>query len=144
MSTAYKIIELKGNAVHTISPDLTVYDALKEMVKENVGALIVMDGNTFKGIFTERDYARKVMLEGRTSRDTLVKDILDADCAVINLDTPIEECMQLMTSKYVRHLPVFDNGNLAGIISIGDLVKYIMEHQKFIINQLESYIAGSR
>ncbi|MFN0274969.1 MAG: CBS domain-containing protein [Chitinophagales bacterium] len=141
MATVHKILEKKGKTPYTISSKLLVFDALKEMVERNVGALIVMDADTFKGLFSERDYARKVMLKGRTSRDTYVYEILEADCITVTPSTLITDCMNLMTDNSIRYLPVLENGKLAGIISIGDVVKYIIEDQQHTLKQLESYIS---
>lgn len=144
MSAVHKILERKGNSIFSVSPDTTVYEALRQMVERNVGALIVMDGSTFKGIFTERDYARKVMLKGRTSHDTLVRDIVTEITSRVSPNTSIDDCMSLMTDHFQRYLPVFENDTLIGIISIGDVVKQFIEDQTFALQQLESYIADSR
>lgn len=144
MATVNKILEKKGKSPYTIASSITVYDALKEMVERNVGALIVMDGEQFKGLFTERDYARKVMLQGKTSRETIVYEILDTDCITVELTTPIPYCMSLMTENSIRYLPVLDNGLLAGIISIGDVVKFIIDEQQFTLEQMQQYISDSR
>ncbi len=144
MSTVYKILETKGTNVYTINADVFVYDALKVMVEKNVGALVVLENEKFKGVFTERDYARKVIMRGRTSRDTRLSEIIEENWPTVTPDNTVEDCMNMMTKRYIRHLPVFENDKLAGLISIGDLVKYIIDNQKFIIHQMEDYIAGSR
>lgn len=144
MSTIHKILEKKGRNLHSVPSTVTVYEALKTMVEKNVGAIIIMDDTNFKGLFTERDYARKVMLKGRTSRDTQVHEILDKEYFSINLSTPINECMNLMSLHSLRYLPVLDGGLLVGIISVGDVVKYIIEDQQFTLQQMENYIADSR
>ncbi len=144
MSTVYKILETKGTNVYTINADVFVYDALKVMVEKNVGALVVLENEKFKGVFTERDYARKVIMRGRTSRDTRLSEIIEENWPTVTPDNTVEDCMNVMTKRYIRHLPVFENDKLAGLISIGDLVKYIIDNQKFIIHQMEDYIAGSR
>jgi CBS domain-containing protein len=141
MATVHKILEKKGTSAYTISSKTLVFDALKEMVEKNVGALIVMDGEAFKGLFSERDYARKVMLKGRTSRDTHVFEILDEDCITVSPGTAIKDCMNLMTENSIRYLPVLENGKLLGIISIGDVVKYIIDDQQYTLQQLENYIS---
>ncbi|MEZ5013093.1 MAG: CBS domain-containing protein [Chitinophagales bacterium] len=140
MATVHKILEKKGRAPYTIAPQITVFEALREMVEKNVGALIVMDGETFRGLFTERDYARKVMLRDRTSRDTYVHEILDNDYFTVTVSTPISDCMNIMTENSIRYLPVLDNGKLIGVISIGDVVKHIIEEQQFTLDQMQSYI----
>ncbi|MEJ7740547.1 MAG: CBS domain-containing protein [Chitinophagaceae bacterium] len=141
MGTVKHILQNKGNAVYTVSPDTCVYDALETMEDKNLGSMIVVDtdGKLF-GIFTERDYARKVILKGRSSRETNVRDIMTERVVYVNPDTKIEECMQLMTNKNIRHLPVLDKEELVGVISIGDLVKYIINEKDFIIQNLEHYI----
>jgi len=143
MGTVKHILQNKGNAVYTVSPDTSVYDALETMEDKNLGSMIVVDdeGKLF-GIFTERDYARKVILKGRSSRETMVRDIMTERVIYVNPDTKIEECMQLMSNKNIRHLPVVENDKLAGVISIGDLVKYIINEKDFIIENLEHYITS--
>lgn len=134
----------KDKTVYSISPDGTVLDALKVMAEREVGALLVMDGQKIVGIVTERDYARKVVLMGRISRDTPVREIMSAPVMYVRPSQSNEDCMALMTENRLRHLPVMDDGNLVGLISIGDLVKDIISEQKFIIEQLEHYIRGER
>ena len=140
MSIVRNILQKKGNAVHSISPDRSVYDALEELEEKNIGSLVVVDNGKLTGIFTERDYARKVILKGRSSKDTLVRDIMSSPPLFVNPDNTLDECMQLMTDKFIRHLPVLENGALIGIVSIGDLVKYIIYEKDFIIGNLEHYI----
>ncbi|MCU7548089.1 CBS domain-containing protein [Chitinophagaceae bacterium LB-8] len=142
MGTVRNILQAKGNAVHSVSPDTSVYDALESLEEKNVGALIVCDNGKLVGIFTERDYARKVILKGRSSKDTVVGDIMSDHPIYVIPDNTIEECMQVMTNKYIRHLPVLDRGELIGIISIGDVVKYMLKEKDFIIENLEHYITG--
>ncbi|MBX0331913.1 CBS domain-containing protein [Pontibacter sp. HSC-14F20] len=142
MGTVRHILQKKGNRVISISPESTVYSALETMVAQNVGALIVMDQGKFSGIFTERDYARKVILKGKASRDTLVREIMSAHPVVVTPDTTIDQCMALMTEKYIRHLPVMENQQLVGLVSIGDIVKCMIDEQKCIIEDLEHYITG--
>jgi IMP dehydrogenase len=120
----------------------TVFEALGRMAEKEVGALVVMDGARLAGIISERDYARKIILLGRTSPNTLVEEIMTSHVAYTHLEQSIEECMAIMTDKRIRHLPVIDEGKLVGIISIGDLVKSIIADQKFIIEQLERYITS--
>nr|WP_246265234.1 CBS domain-containing protein [Aromatoleum diolicum] len=130
--------------VHGIGPDASVFDAVKLMAECNIGALLVMEGERVVGIITERDYARKVVLMARSSRETPVRMVMSSPVAHVRLDQTDEECMTLMTERHLRHLPVMDRGKLVGLISIGDLVKSIVSEQEFIIEQLEHYIAGDR
>jgi CBS domain-containing protein len=142
MKTVRNILDSKGHDVWCIGLENTVYDALRLMAEKEVGALVVTDDEKIAGIISERDYARKIVLLGRTSPNTLVKEIMTSHVAYTQLEQPIEECMAIMTDKRIRHLPVIDGGKLVGIISIGDLVKSIIADQKFIIEQLERYITG--
>lgn len=143
MGTVKQIIETKGSVTFTITPDTSVYHALELMVEKNVSALLVMENDKLAGIFTERDYARKVVLKGKKSKETQIGDIMTKDLITVSPDTTIDECMELMTGKFIRHLPVVNNDKLAGIISIGDVVRRIIEDQKSIIGHMEQYIAGS-
>jgi len=142
MKTVRNILDTKGHDVWCIGPEDTVFDALRLMAEKEVGALMVMDGARIAGLISERDYARKIVLLGRTSPNTLVKEIMTSHVAYTHLEQPIEECMAVMTDKRIRHLPVMEERKLVGIISIGDLVKAIIADQKFIIEQLERYITG--
>jgi CBS domain-containing protein len=142
MKTVRDILNAKGQDVWCIGLENTVFDALRRMAEKSVGALVVVDGARIAGIISERDYARKVVLLGRTSPNTLVKEIMTSHVAYTHLGQPIEECMAVMTDKRIRHLPVMEEGKLVGIISIGDLVKSIIADQKFIIEQLERYITS--
>jgi len=130
--------------VETIAPATSVFDAVRLMAEKNIGALLVMEGQTIAGMLTERDYARKIILMGRSSKETRVRDVMTSPVMYVRPDQTNEECMALMTDNRVRHLPVVDNGKLVGLISIGDLVKDIISEQKFIIEQLEHYISGER
>lgn len=143
MGQVRNILEKKGNTGIFVSPDVTVFTALELMFEKNIGALLVLEHEKFIGIFTERDYARKVILRGKSSKKVPVREIMTVDPPTVSTDTSIENCMWLMTNRFIRHLPVIDNGELMGIISIGDVVKYIIEEQKFIIKNLECYITGS-
>ena len=140
MKTVRDILEAKGRAVWSIDPASSVFDAMRLMAEKEIGALVVLDENRVAGIISERDYARKVILHGRASPTTLVKEIMTSHVAYTHLDQPIEECMAIITDKRIRHLPVMENEKLIGIISIGDLVKAIIADQKFMIEQLERYI----
>ncbi|MGH7796505.1 MAG: CBS domain-containing protein [Candidatus Binatia bacterium] len=142
MKTVRDILHTKGHDVWCIGLENTVFEALRRMAEKEVGALVVMDGTRLAGIISERDYARKIVLLGRTSPSTLVKEIMTSHVAYTHPEQSIEECMAIMTDKRIRHLPVIEEGKLVGIISIGDLVKSIIADQKFIIEQLERYITS--
>ena len=145
MKSVAQILKTKPEqTVHTISPSTSVFDAVRRMAEKNIGALLVMEDVKIVGIITERDYARKIILMGRSSKETPVRDIMTSPVMYVRPDQTNEECMALMTDNRVRHLPVMDNGKLIGLISIGDLVKDIIAEQKFTIQQLEHYIAGDR
>ena len=130
--------------VETIAPATSVFDAVRLMAEKNIGALLVLEDQKIVGIITERDYARKIVLMGRSSKETPVREIMTFPVMYVRPDQTNEECMALMTDNRVRHLPVVDQGKLIGLISIGDLVKDIISEQKFIIEQLEHYITGGR
>ena len=142
MKTVRDILKVKGGEIWRIKPDASVFEALELMAEKKVGALMVMDGERVAGIISERDYARKIILLGRSSPNTMVKEIMTSAVVYTHLEQPIEECMALMTDKRIRHLPVMEEEKLVGVISIGDLVKSIIEDQKFIIEQLERYITS--
>ncbi|MGZ8479045.1 MAG: CBS domain-containing protein [Candidatus Binatia bacterium] len=142
MQTIRDILRVKGTDVWCIEPDATVFDALQRMAEKEVGALVVTDGAQVVGLISEREYARKVVLEGRTSPTTLVKEIMITPVMYIHLNQAIEECMSLMTEKRTRHLPVIEDGKLVGLISIGDIVKSIIADQRFLIEQLVRYVSG--
>jgi CBS domain-containing protein len=142
MKKIQQLLDEKGNRVWSIGPDATVYEALALMAEKGIGALMVMDGARPIGLFSERDYARNVILKGRASRETPVRDIMSAPVLCVTPDQPLEEAMALMTEHRVRHLPVIREGELMGMVSIGDLIKSIISEQKFIIEQLEHYITS--
>jgi CBS domain-containing protein len=143
MTTAAQILNAKPDpAVYTTTPDASVFEAVREMARRNVGALVVMEGEAVVGIVTERDYARKIVLLARASRDTEVQDIMTAPVMYVQPTQTVDECMALMTDKRLRHLPVMDDEELLGVISIGDLVKQVITDQKHVIEQLEHYIRG--
>lgn len=142
MKTVRDILDVKGHNVWRVPFEATVFDALQLMAEKEVGALVVVDGPKPVGIISERDYARKIILLGRTSPTTLVREIMTSHIVYTHPDQPIEECMAIITDKRIRHLPVMEEGKLIGIISIGDLVKTIIAEQKFTIEQLERYITG--
>jgi|SRR4029077_7309351 len=140
MKTVRDILEIKGREVWSIGPSESVFDALKLMAEKGIGALVVLEAGKVVGIISERDYARKVILQGRSSPTTLVSEIMTARVAYAQLQQNIDECMAIMTERRIRHLPVMEDGLLIGVISIGDLVKSIIAEQRFIIEQLERYI----
>jgi CBS domain-containing protein len=142
MKTVRDILAAKGHKVWCVEPGATVFDALRLMAEKEIGALVVMEGDRVVGVLSERDYARKIVLLGRASPTTAVKEIMTSPVVYTHSDQAIEECMALVTEKRVRHLPVMDKGKLVGLISIGDLVKSIIADQKFIIEQLVRYISG--
>jgi CBS domain-containing protein len=145
MKEVAQILKSKPDqTVHSISPAASVFDAVKLMADKNIGALLVMEDLKIVGIVTERDYARKIVLMGRSSKETPVRDIMTSPVMSVRPDRTNEECMALMTENRVRHLPVIDGGKLIGLVSIGDLVKDIISEQKFTIEQLEHYIMGDR
>ncbi len=136
------LLHHKGSTVWNISPEATVFDAIKLMAEKNIGALPVMSHGRLAGIFTERDYTRKVALAGKTSKQTLVREIISTDLVTVDPQESVEECMRLMTEHRIRHLPVLQNDELVGIISIGDLVNWTISAQDAVIAQMESYIGG--
>jgi len=142
MPTIRDILKVKGTDVWCVEPDATVFDALRRMAEKEVGALVVTEGAQVVGLISEREYARKVVLQGRTSSTTLVKEIMISPVVYIHRDQAIEECMSLMTEKRTRHLPVIEDGKLVGLISIGDIVKSIIADQRFLIEQLVRYVSG--
>ena len=144
MITVSQILREKGASVWSVSPDTKVYEALKLMAEKNIGALLVAEGDRLVGIFSERDYARKVILKGKSSKTIPVKEIMTEEVLYIRPSHSIEECMAVMTSKRIRHLPVLEQNKILGVISIGDVVKAIISEQEFTIKQLENYISGGR
>jgi len=142
MATVAEILKGKGPQVWTIPPQAKVIEALKLMADKGIGALVVVKDDRVVGILSERDYARKVMLMGKSSQDTPVRDIMTASVFVVHPETQAEECMALMTDKHIRHLPVFDKDRMLGVLSIGDIVKSIITEQKITIDHLQNYILG--
>ena len=140
MTTARHLLDRKGRAIFSVGPEDPVLEAIRMMADHHVGALLVMNAKQLVGIVSERDYARKVILKGRSSADTPVSQIMSSPVVTVSLTNSVQECMQLMTSRRLRHLPVVEDGEVVGMISIGDLVKAVMEEQKQTIEQLESYI----
>jgi CBS domain-containing protein len=143
MATVSQLLAIKGQVVHTIDKTATVFDAIGKMVSHNIGGLVVMDGTVPIGMLTERDYLRKIALQGRSSRTTLVKEVMAGPLVSVELDTEVEECMALMTKQRIRHLPVFDGRRMVGVVSIGDIVKHLASDRKVQIEQLTAYIQGA-
>lgn len=143
MSKVSQILASKGGEVWSVAKDTSVFDSLALMAEKNVGALLVLEEGGVLGIFSERDYARKVVLEGRSSKDTLVSEVMTQQVITVEPDENIESCMNKMSEHRIRHLPVIEEGKLRGIISIGDVVNFIIGEQQFKIDQLENYIQGS-
>ncbi len=141
--TIGEILAHKGSHVWSIAPDATVFDAIQMMSDKNIGALLVIDGKQLVGIITERDYTRKVALKGKVSKQTAVREILTGQVVKVSPDNTVEECMRLMTDHRVRHVPVLEGDRIVGIVSIGDLVNWIISAQTSTIHQLQTYIAGS-
>jgi len=140
--TIEAILAQKGSEIYSISPDATVYDAVALMAGKNVGALLVVRDGTLVGLISERDYTRKVMLRGKKSRETFVHEIMSSDLTIISPREPVENCLRMMTDKRIRHLPVVDGDTIRGVISIGDLVKWVIATQSAAIQHLEMYISG--
>jgi CBS domain-containing protein len=140
--TVKHLLTHKGRNVWTIDPNATVFEALAKMAEKDVGSLVVMDGERLVGIITERHYSRNIILKGKTSPGTLVREIMETDVIHVGADQSVELCMALMTEKRVRHLPVMENTKVIGLISIGDLLKFIISKKEFAIDQLEHYIQG--
>ena len=142
MTTVSMILHVKGDEVWRVTPETSVFDALRLMAEKNVGALVVLEEGKLVGIFSERDYARKVILKGKSSKSTPVKEIMTGEVIDVAPDQSIDDCMALMTHKRVRHLPVLDGNQLVGVISIGDVVKTIISEQQTLIEDLSDYITG--
>lgn len=142
MGKVRNILEEKGHNVVSISPEVTVFGALEVMQEKNIGGILVMDGEKLVGIFTERDYSRKGILKGKLSKNSLIKDLMTPHPVTVTPDTTIEDCMHLMTNRYTRHLPVIEDEKVIGVISMGDVVRFIIEEQRYIIEHLEHYITG--
>jgi CBS domain-containing protein len=138
-----QLLDKKGHDVWSVTPSTTVFDALRLMAEKKVGAVLVLEEDRLVGVFSERDYARKVILQGRSSEDTEIKVVMTSKVVCVTLDRSTEECMTLMTEKRVRHLPVMDGDNLVGVISIGDVVKSMISEREQVIEQLEGYISGA-
>lgn len=142
MATVAQLLEGKGSTVYSIAPEATVYSALERMAEHNIGALPVLDGGKLVGLVSERDYARKIILQGHNSRETQVGEIMSREVTCAAPEDEVQGCMAVMTKKHIRHLPVVERGKLVGLVSIGDLVKSIIDEQQFVIDQMTNYIAG--
>ena len=142
MHTVRQLLETKSPDVHSIGPDAPVIDAIRLMAERRIGALLVMDGTNLAGILSERDYARKIVLQGRSSKDTPVRDIMTTPVVSVGPHDTAEQCMQLMTDSRIRHLPVLENQQVVGVVSIGDLVKAVIEEQRQELDHLQRYIAS--
>jgi CBS domain-containing protein len=142
MGKVRNILHNKGNVVFSVEPNEMVYRAIELMCEKNIGGLLIVENGKLVGIFTERDYARKLILKGKSSKDTPIKDLMTSNLVTVTPDTSIDDCMRVMTGRKIRHLPVLDKGELVGIISIGDVVHFVIEEQKSIIEHLEQYITG--
>lgn len=140
--TVDHILHHKGPAVWSITPQATVFEAIQLLAQKNIGALLVMEGENLVGIFSERDYTRKVALEGKTSGKTLVGEVISSPVISVTPEHSVEDCMRLMTDKRIRHLPVLKSGKVVGLVSIGDIVNWIISAQKAALDQMENYIAG--
>ena len=142
MGKVSNILSNKSKVTYSVTPDTIVFDALDLMFPKNVTALLVLDGEKLVGIFTERDYARKVILQGRASKETLISEIMTSNLITVTPDDSINDCMKLMSSRFIRHLPVLENDRVVGVISIGDVVKFVIDEQQFIIENMEHYITS--
>ena len=142
MRTVRHLLEAKAPEVFAIGPDAPVIDAIRLMAEKRIGAVVVMQGGRLVGILSERDYARKIVLQGRSSKDTPVRDIMTCDVISVGLNDTADHCMQMVTDKRIRHLPVLDGDHVLGVVSIGDLVKAVIEDQQLELDQLQRYIAS--
>lgn len=140
--TISAILREKGATIHTVSPDATVYDAIETMANRNIGALLVMSGDRLQGVISERDYTRKIALKGKQSKQTPVSEIMLSPVISATEESSVEECMRLMTEHRIRHLPILEMGKVVGVVSIGDLINWIIKTQREALNSLEDYISG--
>ena len=143
MTNVRQLLQGKGSQIWSVAPEDSVFSALELMAEKNVGALVVLDGDRLAGIFSERDYARKIILLGRASRDTAVREVMSERVVTVGPETTVADCMVAMTEHRIRHLPVVEGERLVGVVSIGDVVKAIMSEQSFLIDQLQNYIQGA-
>jgi CBS domain-containing protein len=142
MGKVRDILRTKGHAIFSVEPSITVYQAVEQMCERNIGGLLIVEEHRLVGIFTERDYARKLILKGKSSKDTPISELMTKNPFTVTADNSIEDCMDIMTKKHIRHLPVVDGERITGVISIGDVVKQIMDEQRSIIEHLENYITS--
>ena len=142
MKTIKELLQKKGDMIWSVEPDMTVYDALKLMSDANIGAVLVMESGKIAGILSERDYARKIIIKGKTSKETLVREIMTEKVYYITPEVSVENAMAIMSDKHIRHLPVIENEKVMGVISIGDVVKTVISEQQYKIEQLEKYVMG--
>lgn len=142
MGKVREILKIKGHAVFSVTPNTTVYSAIEQMCEKNIGGVVILENDKLVGIFTERDYARKLILKGKSSKDTPISELMTRDPITVTPDSKLEDCMNIMSNKRIRHLPVMENNLIVGMISIGDLVKFIIEEQRSIIEHLEHYITN--
>jgi CBS domain-containing protein len=142
MKTISQFLEQSNRSIYAVTPTSTVREALEEMAKHNIGALLVLDGSNLAGIFSERDYARKVALKGKSSSDALINEVMTHKVITINTKQTIDQCMQIMTDNHIRHLPIVNDQRVMGLISIGDVVREMISYQKSMIEQLQSYISS--
>ncbi len=142
MKSVKEILDSKGYEIFSVRPDDTIFDAVKMMADKGIGSALVMDGEKLVGIVTERDYARKVILEGKSSKESTVKEVMTSQVLCVSPERTVDECMALMTDKRARHLPVVDHKKVVGVVSIGDLVKAVISEQQVLIDQLQHYITG--
>ncbi len=142
MGRVRDILRTKGSVVFSVAPQVTVYEGIELMCSKNVGGLLITENEKPVGIFTERDYARKVVLMGKSSKSTPLREVMTTKLITVSSDHTVEDCMTIMTDKHIRHLPVVDGEELAGLISIGDVVRFVIQEQRDIIDQLENYITG--
>ncbi|MBS1682901.1 MAG: CBS domain-containing protein [Bacteroidetes bacterium] len=141
MGKVKDLLDRKGYGAHSVEPTTTVYSAIEQMCQKNIGGVLITENGMLSGIFTERDYARKLILKGKSSKETLIKDLMTANPITVSPETSIEDCMQIMSDKHIRHLPVTEGTKVVGMISIGDVVTFVINEQKSIIAHLESYIS---
>ena len=144
MGKVKEILQTKGDVIYSVEPTTMVYDAIAMMCEKNIGGVLIVEGTKLVGIFTERDYARKLILKGKSSKDTPIHELMTSNLITVSPETSIDDCMRVMVGRKIRHLPVLDNNVLVGLISIGDVVRHVIDEQKTIIQHLEYYITGQQ
>lgn len=144
IGTVRQLLRIKGDGIWSVAPSASVYEALETMADKDVGALVVMEKEKLVGIFSERDYARKVVLHGKSSKDTTVREMMTSMVLYATPDRTVDDCMEMMTEKHIRHLPVVEDGRVVGMVTIGDVVKTVISKQQYLISHLERYINGGR